>query len=82
MLFGVQGEFDHTLQEIVCLQPGKIVTNQFFADQAALNPLVSDQESGDRGFKPHARRAWLHLGLGWWFCQEGSNSRQTEDRWS
>lgn len=33
-------------------------------DQAALgNPLVPRQESGDRGFKPHASRAWLHLGL-------------------
>ncbi len=35
------------------------------ADQAALgSPPVSSHESGDRGFKPHRRRAWLHLGLG------------------
>jgi hypothetical protein len=36
MLFGVQGEFNHPLKEFVRLQPGEIVTNQFFADQAAL----------------------------------------------
>ena len=34
MLFSIQGKLDHSLKEFVCLQSGKIVTNQFLAEQA------------------------------------------------
>ena len=35
MLFRVQGEFDHPLEEFVCRKPRKIVANQLLAEQSA-----------------------------------------------
>lgn len=35
MLFRIQGQLDHALQKFVCWQTGKIVANQFLAEQAA-----------------------------------------------
>ena len=35
MLFRVQGQLDHPLEQVVCLKPGEIVTNEFLAEQVA-----------------------------------------------
>ena len=54
-----------------------------FTIQAAFGkPSGKIQESGVRGFNPHALRAWSHRGEGSLFSHAGLNSLQIEDRFS